>query len=394
MPTATEPGVIALDPTRLAQLRSRLDQAASRALGWSTDVETILAGVGWSAAGAVEDLGELSSWAAGARDDVAGRIRMIEQIGGLPLPPLVFSSDAERTAWAGYQARRVQALLDDPAASWDEWQAALDDLLRAEGDAAVVELLALLGGDAASRVSAAVEAAYRRYAQEWIYERPWSPERPIEATVWPDLDVLSRLQVGYAAMVARATRVRGPNALGLDWAMDFAGLDPATDGPVDDPDAAAGVEEITEQLTLAGYGLEFATAVARAVGLGRISFALDLADRVIGFVRFGMGTEEPVDLSIEPEEMLATVFEGAATVSFWIARGSGNPILVVTAVAAGGVFLVVSALLNAAADGDDRPAAGPTYNPGTGQTRPPSGGVGGGGRVDPGGVPYPPNYVR
>ena len=415
-------GLIALDTVRMARLQGRLDQAAHRARAWALGVEEALGEAGWSAPGTVDALRGIGRWAGDARDDVRERIGRVVAIGGLPPTPLVLGSEAARAGWVGRQAARLRDLLADPDSPWARWVEVLAELGRAPSDALLVDVLTAVGGAEAARVGLAIEDAFRR---DWIARRPWSPERETLPVPPPTADLASLLatQEGFAGLLARASRVVGQTGLGPQWLADFTGVDVESPVPsggagaaddlgdagevthprtgADGADGANGGEggpdgsgDLLDRLRLAGYGLDFATAVANAVGARRVTVVTSMTGRVLGFVRFVASGGDGPEIDLRAEAVMAGLFDVAASVTFWVAGATGNPVAMVGTLALGAVFLGLSMLFSAAAEGDTerRRSPGPTYNPDTGETRHPSGGHQP--RVTESGVPYEPGYVR
>lgn len=255
---------------------------------------------------------------------------------------------------------------------------------------AVAAFYAALGGAKAAALSLAVEDAFKA---DWFRR---DPRLTVSMAAPPDDELVHLLAVqqGFATLLAVASRATGLGRLGEGWLADFTGVDheevtgpTAGPGPVSDGPTAA----MTAALTAAGFGTDFVGAVGKAVGLRKVSFAVGTAGQVLGFVKLvGSGDAPEIDLSAEG--VLADGFDLASTVAFWAAGTTGNPVLMVGALAAGALFLGMSLMLDEMEPYDGPPAPGPTYNPGTGESRYPSGGRQP--HVQESGVPYEPGYVR
>ncbi len=218
-----DPGVVALDPVRLASLEAALRDGADRCGRGAGAVVTDLAGTGEAAPGAVGDLEALAGWCRVQADGVRWRRRAVEALPvALPLPAWPRGGAALARSRASVWADRLAEALAGRPPDWEVLSPVLAQVRRGLDDPAFVAGLAdrlgptallRLGIDVERSVAAgpdvdAPEARAGRMAVEELWGRVRRPEGA-EDPAWDALAAVAR--VPDEATAARA--VAGVRAL-------------------------------------------------------------------------------------------------------------------------------------------------------------------------------------
>ncbi|HEV7719815.1 MAG TPA: hypothetical protein VGO60_00950 [Iamia sp.] len=386
-----DPGVIALDPARLAGLEDYLQSLSDGCRRRAGRVADEVAGSGLTADHSVAELERLAAACRRERDEVAGRRALLAALpDGLPLTVRVWPSVTRARAAGDALADDVADALAAHPPGWSHLARLLAELDRSAASGPfTAAFFRALGPRRSRELPLHLERAYQR-----AWTAPLGADgRPRAERPYPDeLTVVIAAQTRLAAALRTASLVEGPAALGPTWTRSYTGL-PAADDAIAGIDAVVTdaqrreVGEVEQALRDAGYGLTLARSVARSVGWRRAAAVLTVDRGILGLVVAPLALADGDGLECDvPETVLGSV-AAAMTVVGAVASLAGAPITV-----AAGVLSGLALVFGACRSQEARPReTRPTYDPSTGETRLPSGHQSNP-HVDGAGVPLPPTY--